>query len=37
MTTLSRCSTRFGDIGASPGGTDGLFFADTRFLSLLEL
>src|SRR3954454_6779419 len=26
-----------GDIGASPGGTDGLFFCDTRFLSHLEL
>src|SRR5213595_3561978 len=26
-----------GDIGASPGGTDGLFHADTRFLSRLEL
>src|SRR5215831_711297 len=26
-----------GDIGASPGGTDGLFYCDTRFLSRLEL
>lgn len=26
-----------GDIGASPGGTDGLFHCDTRFLSHLEL
>ena len=26
-----------GDIGASPGGTDGLFHGDTRFLSRLEL
>src|SRR6266571_4834268 len=26
-----------GDIGASPGGTDGLFHCDTRFLSRLEL
>jgi glycogen debranching enzyme len=26
-----------GDIGASAGGTDGLFFCDTRFLSHLEL
>src|SRR5215831_12369007 len=26
-----------GDIGASPGGSDGLFHADTRFLSHLEL
>src|SRR5215831_12709137 len=26
-----------GDIGASPGGTDGLFHNDTRFLSHLEL
>src|SRR5205085_10327485 len=26
-----------GDIGASVGGTDGLFHADTRFLSCLEL
>src|SRR5258705_8403216 len=26
-----------GDIGASPGGTDGLFYCDTRFLSHLEL
>src|SRR3981081_2960103 len=26
-----------GDIGASAGGTDGLFHADTRFLSHLEL
>src|SRR5258708_16194489 len=25
------------DIGASPGGTDGLFHCDTRFLSRLEL
>ena len=27
----------FGDIGASTGGPDGLFHADTRFLSRLEL
>jgi glycogen debranching enzyme len=27
----------FGDIGATAGGTDGLFHADTRFLSHLEL
>lgn len=27
----------FGDIGASPGTADGIFFADTRYLSLLEL
>jgi glycogen debranching enzyme len=26
-----------GDIGASPGGTDGLFYCDTRFVSHLEL
>src|ERR1700745_2118242 len=26
-----------GDIGASPGGSDGLFHCDTRFLSHLEL
>ena len=26
-----------GDMGASPGGTDGLFYCDTRFLSHLEL
>jgi glycogen debranching enzyme len=26
-----------GDIGASPGGADGLFHCDTRFLSRLEL
>src|SRR6201982_2571286 len=26
-----------GDIGASAGGTDGLFHCDTRFLSHLEL
>src|SRR5262249_33824182 len=26
-----------GDIGASSGGTDGLFHCDTRFLSYLEL
>src|SRR5260370_14925144 len=26
-----------GDIGASAGGTDGLFHCDTRFLSRLEL
>jgi glycogen debranching enzyme len=26
-----------GDIGASPGGSDGLFHCDTRFLSRLEL
>src|SRR6267378_5928826 len=26
-----------GDIGASPGGTDGLFHCDTRFVSHLEL
>src|SRR5499427_6477995 len=26
-----------GDIGASAGGSDGLFFCDTRFLSHLEL
>src|SRR5437868_11023537 len=26
-----------GDIGASAGGTDGLFHADTRYLSRLEL
>src|SRR5262245_65468466 len=26
-----------GDIGASPGGTDGLFHCDTGFLSHLEL
>jgi glycogen debranching enzyme len=26
-----------GDVGASPGGTDGLFHDDTRFLSRLEL
>src|SRR5712691_3132563 len=26
-----------GDIGASPGGPDGLFHCDTRFLSHLEL
>jgi glycogen debranching enzyme len=26
-----------GDMGASPGGTDGLFHCDTRFLSHLEL
>src|SRR5881394_1848343 len=26
-----------GDIGATPGGTDGLYHADTRFLSHLEL
>ncbi len=26
-----------GDVGASPGGTDGLFFRDTRFLSRLQL
>src|SRR5258708_37240138 len=28
---------RHGDIGASAGGSDGLFHADTRFLSHLEL
>jgi glycogen debranching enzyme len=27
----------FGDIGATAGGTDGLYHADTRFLSHLEL
>ena len=27
----------YGDIGASAGGTDGLFHADTRFISHLEL
>ena len=27
----------FGDMGATAGGTDGLFHADTRFLSHLEL
>src|SRR5205807_9707441 len=27
----------YGDIGATAGGTDGLFHADTRFLSNLEL
>ncbi|ALK08485.1 amylo-alpha-1,6-glucosidase [Blastochloris viridis] len=27
----------YGDIGASQGGPDGLFFADTRYLSRLEL
>src|SRR5262245_42042752 len=27
----------FGDIGATEGGTDGLYHADTRFLSHLEL
>src|SRR5271170_5183909 len=26
-----------GDIGVSPGGTDGLFYRDTRFLSRLQL
>src|SRR5437762_12787085 len=26
-----------GDIGASPGGADGLFHSDTRFVSHLEL
>ena len=26
-----------GDIGASPGDTDGLFYRDTRYLSRLEL
>src|SRR5438270_4293411 len=26
-----------GDIGSSPGGSDGLFHADTRFISRLEL
>src|SRR4029079_5337806 len=26
-----------GDIGASAGGSDGLFHSDTRFLSLFEL
>jgi glycogen debranching enzyme len=26
-----------GDMGGSPGGTDGLFHCDTRFLSHLEL
>jgi glycogen debranching enzyme len=26
-----------GDIGASPGGSDGLFLSDTRFLSYFEL
>src|SRR5947199_4218407 len=26
-----------GDIGASPGGTDGLFYCDTRYLSRLEM
>ncbi len=26
-----------GDIGVSPGGTDGLFYCDTRFLSRLQL
>lgn len=24
------------DIGATPGGTDGIFFSDTRYLSHLE-
>ena len=27
----------FGDMGASAGGTDGLFYHDTRFLSRLQL
>jgi len=27
----------YGDMGASPGGTDGLFYRDTRFLSRLQL
>ena len=27
----------FGDVGASAGGTDGLFYHDTRFLSRLQL
>jgi glycogen debranching enzyme len=27
----------YGDMGASPGGIDGLFFNDTRFLSRLQL
>ncbi|MGB9366012.1 MAG: amylo-alpha-1,6-glucosidase [Xanthobacteraceae bacterium] len=27
----------FGDVGATASGTDGLYHADTRFLSLLEL
>src|SRR5436305_13979045 len=27
----------FGDIGATAGGTDGLYHCDTRFLSHLEL
>jgi glycogen debranching enzyme len=27
----------FGDIGAAPGGTDGVFHCDTRFLSRLQL
>src|SRR3954451_7706211 len=26
-----------GDIGATPGGADGVFYADTRFLSRLEM
>src|ERR1051326_5969127 len=26
-----------GDIGASPGGSDGLFNADTRYLARLEM
>jgi len=27
----------FGDIGATPGGPDGIYFNDTRFLSRLEM
>src|ERR1700677_4088581 len=27
----------YGDIGASPGATDGFFYRDTRFLSRLQL
>src|SRR5262245_45831635 len=27
----------YGDVGASPGGPDGLFHCDTRFLSHFEL
>ena len=37
MAIASPCSTAMRDIGASPGGPDGIFFCDTRYLSHLEM